>query len=217
MEGRGTGNVGSRSSSFETSGSFGGLHAFDAAWVSERRGPLAGADEAGRGALAGPIFAAAAILGDEVLEGVRDSKKLGVKSRERMLPEILARAGAVSVVSFPAWWIDENGVGAANREALRRSLSLLEEEAGCFLADGNLKLGERVECLPGADGRSAAVASASVVAKVLRDHAMRYLSIEHPDYGFERNRGYGTAEHRGAISEVGPCRVHRLSYAGVGF
>ncbi|MDQ3507518.1 MAG: ribonuclease HII [Actinomycetota bacterium] len=210
-------NGGSRlSASEEVSSATDPLYIFDAAWASERRAPLAGADEAGRGAFAGPIFAAAVVLGDDALEGARDSKTLGVKARERMLPEILARAEAVSVVSFPAWWIDEHGVGRANREALSRSLSILEDRAGCFLADGNLKLGEHVECLPRADSRSAAVAAASVVAKVLRDCAMERLALEHPDYGFERNRGYGTLEHRGALSEVGPCRVHRLSYSGVG-
>ncbi len=211
-------NGGSRLSFSEgiSSGSPDPLYAFDAAWAAERTGPLAGADEAGRGAFAGPIFAAAVVLGEGALEGVRDSKTLSAKARERMLPEILARAEAVSVVSFPAWWIDSHGVGAANREALSRALSLLEDRAGCFLADGNLRLGENVECLPRADSRSAAVAAASVVAKVLRDHAMESLSREHPNYGFERNKGYGTMEHRGALSEAGPCRVHRLSYAGVG-
>lgn len=192
------------------------LYAFDAAWVSERKGPLAGADEAGRGALAGPIFAAAVVLGNGVLEEVGDSKALSLKARERLFPEILSGAEVVSVVSFPAWWIDRHGVGRANGEALSRALFLLEDRAGCFLADGNLKLGEWVECLPRADARSAAVAAASVVAKVMRDHAMEALSAEHPGYGFERNRGYGTPEHRGVLSEAGPCRVHRLSYAGVG-
>lgn len=210
---RGSRNVGSRLS---VSSSPHELYAFDAAWAAERSEPLAGADEAGRGAFAGPIFAAAVVLGEDALEAVGDSKVLGVKVRERVFPEILGRAEAVSVVSFPAWWIDEHGLGMANREALRRALFLLEDRAGCFLADGNLKLGERIECLPRADGRSAAVAAASVVAKVLRDHAMEALSVEHSHYGFERNRGYGTAEHRGALSEVGPCRVHRLSYSGVG-
>lgn len=214
MVSRGSGNGGSRLS---VSGGARGLHVFDAAWVSERRrGPLAGADEAGRGALAGPIFAAAVVLGGAALDEIRDSKILGAKVRERLFPEVLSRAEAVSVVSFPAWWIDRHGVGLANRKALGRTLSLLEDHAGCFLADGNLKLGEKVDCLPRADDRSAAVASASVVAKVLRDHVMESLSREHSVYGFERNRGYGTLEHRNALSEAGPCRVHRLSYAGVG-
>ena len=191
------------------------LYAFDAAWVLERRSPLAGADEAGRGALAGPLAAAAIVLGEGEISGLDDSKTLSADSRERIFAEVLRQAEAVSVVTFPAWWIDEFGVGRANREALSRALALLKSCAGCTLADGNLALGSEIECLPRADGKSAAVAAASVVAKVLRDGAMRALAEVHAPYGFERNRGYGTPEHRLALAQLGPCRVHRLSYAGV--
>jgi ribonuclease HII len=190
------------------------LYAFDAAWVLRRGGPLAGADEAGRGALAGPLVAAAVVLGEGEISDINDSKALRPDVRERIFGALLCRAEAVSVVSFPAWWIDRHGVGRANREALAGALSSLGR-AGCLLADGNLALGPEVECLPKADTKSAAVAAASVVAKVVRDDAMRVLSERYPGYGFERNRGYGTAEHRGALVELGPCRVHRLSYAGV--
>lgn len=194
----------------------GSLYAFDAAWLVGREGPLAGADEAGRGALAGPLVAAAAILGEETVLEIRDSKLLSVAVRERLLGEVLRCARAVSVVAYPAWWIDQHGLGRANREALGRAISLLEPHAGCGLADGNLRLGPGIECLPRADANSATVAAASIVAKVLRDYAMRVLADEHDAYGFERNRGYGTPEHRQALAEVGPCRVHRMSYAGVG-
>jgi ribonuclease HII len=194
----------------------GALYAFDAAWILERRGPLAGADEAGRGALAGPLVAAAVVLGEREISGVNDSKALRPDLREKMFGALLRSAKAVSIVAFPAWWIDRHGVGRANREALITALSSLEARAGCRLADGNLKLGPEVECLPKADARSAAVAAASVVAKVVRDDAMRALSERHAGYGFERNRGYGTPDHRNALVELGPCRVHRLSYAGVG-
>jgi ribonuclease HII len=192
------------------------LYAFDAAWVLCRRGPLAGADEAGRGALAGPLVAAAVVLGGDEISGINDSKLLRPALRQEIFGALLSRAEAVSVVAYPAWWIDRHGVGLANREALRRALASLESRAGCGLADGNLALGPEVECLPRADARSAAVAAASVVAKVLRDDAMRALSETHTGYGFGRNRGYGTPEHRLALSELGPCRVHRLSYAGIG-
>ena len=192
------------------------FYAFDAAWVLCRRGPLAGADEAGRGALAGPLVAAAVVLGGDEISGINDSKLLRPALRQEIFGALLRRAEAVSVVAYPAWWIDRHGVGLANREALRRALASLESRAGCGLADGNLALGPEVECLPRADARSAAVAAASVVAKVLRDDAMRALSETHTGYGFGRNRGYGTPEHRLALSELGPCRVHRFSYAGVG-
>ena len=192
------------------------LYAFDAAWVLRREGPLAGADEAGRGALAGPLVAAAVVLGEGEISGINDSKLLRPDLRERIFGALLHRAEAVSIVAFPAWWIDRHGVGLANREALSKALSSLKPRAGCGLADGNLVLGPEVECLPRADAKSAAVAAASVVAKVVRDDAMRALSECHSGYGFERNRGYSTPEHRGALMELGPCRVHRLSYAGVG-
>jgi len=196
----------------------GALYAFDAAWISERgpeRGPMAGADEAGRGALAGPLVAAAVVLGEDEVHGINDSKALAVGLREELCGEILGGARAVCVVSIPAWWIDRHGVGAANKQALQRALRGVRPYSGCVLADGNLKLGPDVQCLPRADGKSAAVAAASVVAKVLRDGAMRTLAREYSGYGFERNRGYGTPEHRASLREAGPCRVHRLSYAGV--
>jgi ribonuclease HII len=193
----------------------GSLYAFDAAWVLQRRPPLAGADEAGRGALAGPLVAAAVVLGEGEIPDLDDSKLLSPNLRERLLGEVLCRAEAVSVVAFPAWWIDRFGVGRANREALARALALLAPHSGCGLADGNLALGPEIECLPRADGRSAAVAAASVVSKVLRDGAMCALAGDHAKYGFEKNRGYGTPEHRLALAQLGPCRVHRLSYAGV--
>ena len=191
------------------------LYAFDAAWVIGRRPPLAGADEAGRGALAGPLVAAAVVLGKGEISGINDSKTLSANLRERLFGEVLRRAEAVSVVAFPAWWIDRFGLGRANREALSRALDLLRPHAGCSLADGNLELGPELECLPRADGKSAAVASASVVAKVLRDGVMRRLAGEHAGYGLERNRGYGTPEHMLTLAQLGPCRIHRLSYAGV--
>jgi ribonuclease HII len=162
------------------------------------------------------LVAAAVVLGDAEISGINDSKLLRPALRERIFGALLRRAEAVSVVAYPAWWIDRHGLGLANREALIRVLSLLKAQAGCGLADGNLALGPEVESLPKADARSAAVAAASVVAKVLRDDAMRALSETHTGYGFARNRGYGTPGHRLALSELGPCQVHRLSYAGVG-
>ena len=192
------------------------LYAFDAAWTVERGAPLAGADEAGRGALAGPLVAAAVVLDPEPIAGLNDSKALAAARREEVFADVLRRAEALSVVAFPAWWIDRRGVGRANREALTRAIDSLSSRAGCGLADGNLKLGPGIECLPRADARSAAVAAASVVAKVLRDGAMRALSEEYSGYGFDRHAGYGTASHRLALAELGPCRVHRLTYAGVG-
>lgn len=192
------------------------LYAFDAAWTLECGGPLAGADEAGRGAFAGPLVAAGVVLGDMEISRLADSKTLSPARRKNVCEEVISNADALSVTAFPAWWIDRFGLGLANKQALQKAIELLGSRAGCSLADGKLDLGPEIECLPRADGCSAAVAAAGVVAKVLRDNAMGSLAERHHKYGFERNRGYGTQEHRLALSEVGPCRVHRLSYAGVG-
>ncbi|TCJ16645.1 ribonuclease HII [Rubrobacter taiwanensis] len=191
------------------------LYAFDAAWSSGRGGPLCGADEAGRGAWAGPLVAAAVVLGEREIPLLNDSKRLSRERREEVFRGVLGRAAAVSAVLLPAWWVDRHGLGAANRTALERAISALRSHAGCFLADGRLRLGDGIVALPRADGESAAVAAASVVAKVLRDRAMRALGERYPGYGFGRHAGYGTPEHRRALCELGPCRVHRLSYAGV--
>ena len=166
--------------------------------------------------MAGPLVAAAVVLGEGEISGINDSKLLRPELRERIFGALLRRAEAVSIVAFPAWWIDRHGLGRANREALLQALLSLNARAGCSLADGKLALGPGVECLPRADSKSAAVAAASIVAKVVRDDAMRALSEHHTGYGFERNRGYGTPQHRKALVQLGPCRVHRLSYAGVG-
>lgn len=188
------------------------LYAFDAAWVEGRGGPLAGADEAGRGALAGPIAAAAVVLGEKEIQGLADSKAVTRSRRGELYSGVTASARAISVALLPEWWIDRHGMGEANREVLRRVVSELSQHCGCCLADGNLRLSPEIESLPRADGTSAAVAAAGVVAKVLRDAVMEEISATHTAYGFERNRGYGTPEHQAALLEHGPCRVHRLSW-----
>lgn len=192
------------------------LYAFDAAWILEYGGPIAGADEAGRGAFAGPLVAAGVVLGSRKIPDLADSKTLSGLRREDIFTEVLLDASDISVTTYPAWWIDRFGLGRANKQSLQRSIELLRSRAGCGLADGKLNLGPEIQCLPRADGSSAAVAAASVVAKVLRDNAMSALADQHGEYGFEHNRGYGTKEHRLVLSQVGPCRVHRLSYSGVG-
>lgn len=155
------------------------------------------------------------VLGEPEIGLLNDSKTLSPQAREGLFARVLSTAEAISVISLPAWWIDNHGVGAANEEALRGAIHSLGEAAGCALADGNLRLGGGIECRPRADGASAAVAAASVVAKVLRDGAMRVLAAERPGYGFERHKGYGTPEHRLALAELGPCRSHRLSWSPV--
>jgi ribonuclease HII len=155
------------------------------------------------------------VLGAPEIENLNDSKTLSPRMREGLFSRVISTAKTISVVSLPAWWIDRYGVGAANREALHGAIDLLGDGFGCALADGNLRLGEHIESLPRADGASAAVAAASVAAKVLRDGAMRSLAAERTGYGFERHKGYGAPQHRLALAELGPCRAHRLTWAPV--
>jgi ribonuclease HII len=180
---------------------------------------VAGTDEVGRGALAGPLVAAAVILpADAHLEGLRDSKMLTPKARERMAVSIRERAVAISIVRITPKVIDRRGLHRSNIRALRAAISRLEPRPHYALTDGfpvprmpvpalSIKKGDQI---------SATVAAASIIAKVVRDRAMRRLHRQFPAFGFVRNKGYGTAEHWRALRDQGPSPVHRLSFKGVG-
>jgi ribonuclease HII len=180
---------------------------------------VAGTDEVGRGALAGPLVAAAVILPEDFdLTGVRDSKLLTPLARERMAATIRAHAVAVSIVRVTPQVIDKRGLHKSNLRALRAAIARLNPRPDYALTDGfpvrrmpcpslGIKKGDRV---------SASVAAASIVAKVVRDRAMKRLHRPYPAFGFVRNKGYGTAEHWRALRDVGPSPVHRLSFKGVG-
>lgn len=180
---------------------------------------VAGVDEVGRGALAGPLFAAAVILPEEFdLPGLRDSKLLTPATRERLAKAIRQQAVALSLVRITSQVIDRRGLGRCNQRALRAAIARLQPRPDYALTDGlpvprmpvtalSIRKGDRV---------SASVAAASIVAKVARDRAMRRLHPKYPSFGFARNKGYGTAEHWSALRQHGPSPVHRLSFAGVG-
>lgn len=186
---------------------------------------LAGADEAGRGCLAGPLVAAAVLLDCErlaaaplgELAALDDSKRHTARSRERLLPLILRSAVRVSVVSRSAASIDRAGLHRTNLSALRDALrSVVDgalEQPVClvdgFQLDG---LAPPHTALVGGDGRSAAIAAASIVAKVTRDRAMAHAEAAHPGWGFARHVGYATAEHRSAIERLGVSPLHRMSF-----
>ena len=160
-------------------------------------------------------MAAAVVLGGDEISGINDSKLLRPALRQEIFGALLRRAEAVPVVAYPAWWIDRHGVGLANREALRRASPHLSLGPGAVLLTATWRSAPRWSACPGPTP-GARRSQLRVLAKVLRDDAMRALSETHTGYGFGRNRGYGTPEHRLALSELGPCRVHRFSYAGVG-
>lgn len=184
---------------------------------------LAGADEAGRGCLAGPLVAASVVLDYSAapfagLEGLTDSKQLSLRSREALFPLILAKAARVSWAAVSPRSIDEIGLHRCNVAALGRVVESLDGRYCTAVIDGfDLKRPElRSVSIVGADYKSAAVAAASIVAKVVRDRLMRTLAVSYPEYGFDEHVGYGTEQHREALRRHGPCALHRLSFQGVG-
>lgn len=184
---------------------------------------VAGTDEAGRGSLAGPLVSAAVVL-DYVaepfagLKGLTDSKLLTPEAREAMYQRVLCAAARVSWIAFSPLTIDRVGLHRCNLSALCQALESLDGEYSLAVVDAfDLKRPDLRACsIIGADYKSAAVAAASVVAKVVRDRLMRTLAPLHPEYGFEEHVGYATGRHREALRRHGPCPLHRLSFQGVG-
>ncbi|MDQ1300912.1 MAG: ribonuclease [Chloroflexota bacterium] len=184
---------------------------------------MAGADEAGRGAWAGPVVAAAVILPPDQarlapLSGsVDDSKLLAPRVRERLFAAIRVCALAVGVGSASAAEIDTLGIAPANRLALRRAVEALVRRPDFLLLDfltlPDLPLPQRG--VPHGDAISLTIAAASIIAKVTRDHWMAGQDDLYPDYGFARHKGYGTAMHQVALDQRGPCPLHRRSFAPV--
>jgi ribonuclease HII len=198
----------------------GGMYALERA--IRRRGfdLVAGADEAGRGACAGPLVVAAAILPatkrGEVPE-LADSKVLTALARDRVYDEVVARALAYSVVVIPAEEVDLRGLHVCNLAGMRRAVAALTPGPDYVLTDGFRVTGLGV---PGlgvwkGDRVAACVAAASVLAKVTRDRIMVAMDQEYPDYGFADHKGYVTEEHSSALHHHGPCIQHRFSYANV--
>jgi ribonuclease HII len=185
---------------------------------------VAGLDEAGRGALAGPVVAAAVMLPldhpelEQVLYGVRDSKQLSAQERERLFDVVHQTALAVGVgVSAPCV-IDRAGIVPATRQAMVKALTRLSPRPECLIIDYLQLTAVSLPqaCLPKADERSFSVAAASIIAKVTRDRLMCLLDQSYPGYGFASHKGYGTAMHQAALAELGPCRIHRMSFAPLG-
>lgn len=180
---------------------------------------VAGVDEAGRGCLAGPVVAAAVILMPGVdIEGVYDSKQMSAKAREESAQVIKENCMAWAVSASAAKVVDRINVLAASLRAMRNSIGRLEFEPNYILIDGNRLpegLPENSKCIIGGDGLSRSIAAASVLAKVTRDRLMVNLDKIYPGFGFARNKGYGTEEHRRVLQKLGPTPHHRFSFAPV--
>jgi ribonuclease HII len=197
-----------------------GLRTLESALYRSGLGPVAGVDEVGRGACAGPLVVAACVLGPgrlESLAALDDSKKLTEKARERLFPAIRRYALAYHIVYIPPSEVDRRGVHVANIEGMRRAVAGLSVRPGYVLSDGFRVPGLPVPSLPVIDGdaTAACIAAASVLAKVSRDRLMVALDAKHPGYGFAEHKGYCTPGHSAALTELGPCPEHRHSFINV--
>jgi ribonuclease HII len=180
---------------------------------------VAGVDEVGVGAFAGPVVAAAVILApDALVDGLADSKLLTPKRREALFGVISERAVAIGIRRVEAEEVDRLNIYWAAMEARRRAVDALPTLAAHILVDGKRSIaGCRLPqtAVIGGDALSASIAAASIVAKVTRDALMRRHAQVHPEYGFDRHKGYATANHLNALRRFGPLPFHRHSYAPV--
>ena len=175
---------------------------------------VCGIDEAGRGPLAGPVCAAAVILPrDTQIEGLNDSKKLSDAKRRSLYDIITREAYAYGVAFASEAEIDEVNILNATFLAMERAVASLGLQPDIALVDGNRRppLGMPVQIIVGGDGLSASIAAASILAKVTRDRWMEELDGQYPQYGFAVHKGYGTKRHYAALTEFGPCPIHRRS------
>ena len=182
--------------------------------------PLAGVDEAGRGACAGPLVIASVVLADPFapeLSVVRDSKEIAESKRDQVFDIIHKHATAISVIIVSPQEIDERGVHAANLDGMRRAVQGLTIPPAYVLTDGYAIEGMTIPSLAVWKGDQVCVCigAASVIAKVMRDRIMRELDAKFPHYGFASHKGYITASHTKALAEHGPCGEHRFSYANI--
>lgn len=195
---------------------------FEAAFIEDGLFVIAGLDEAGRGAWAGPVSAGAVVLPLDnwdlaaELKDVRDSKLCTPRQREALYEQVVGAARASGTAFASAEEIDELGIVPATRLAMRRALEKLDPRPQALLIDGRyLRLREvslPQRSLTRGELHSLSIAAASILAKVTRDHLMIELDAQYPEYGFAHHKGYGTPEHRAALRELGLCPVHRRSF-----
>ncbi len=184
---------------------------------SNWEGLICGVDEAGRGPLAGPVVAAAVILGTEVIPGVRDSKKLSAKKREELAAVIKEKAIAWSIAEASVEEIDKLNILQATLLAMTRAVDTLKVRPDVVLVDGN-RLPQwkyRSDCIVKGDDLIAEISAASILAKTYRDALMKRLARQYPEYGFEKHAGYGTKMHLQALDIYGPCSHHRKTFKPV--
>ena len=189
---------------------------FDQEFRDACSGIICGVDEAGRGPLAGPVYAAAVILSpDAPIEGLNDSKKLSEKKREALYDVIIERAVAYCVASASVEEIEEYNILNTTYLAMTRAVQGLAITPDLALIDGNRippQLGVAAQTVVKGDAKSESIAAASILAKVTRDRLLIEMDARYPQYGFAIHKGYGTAAHTAALKEYGPCPEHRRSF-----
>lgn len=176
---------------------------------------VCGVDEAGRGPLAGPVYAAAVILKeDENIEGINDSKKLSAKKREELFDVITNKVLCYSIAFVGEKTIDEINILKATHLAMKQAVENLEIKPDIVLIDGNSapSLNVKTKTIVKGDAKSASIAAASILAKVARDKFMLKMAEVYPNYNFEKHKGYGTKLHRENILKYGPCEIHRKTF-----
>lgn len=192
---------------------------FDKSYYDKGLNSVAGIDEAGRGPLAGPVVAAAVILPQNIeIPYLNDSKKLTPKRRESLFEIIQKQAIDFSISIIDNTIIDRVNILQATFMAMAQSINKLKNQPDLCLIDGNHKVPNlkiNQETIIEGDAKSAAIAAASILAKVTRDRIMIDFSIKYPNYAFEKHKGYGTKTHLEALNNYGPCPIHRISFAPV--
>ncbi len=176
---------------------------------------ICGVDEAGRGPLAGDVYAAAVVFDNDVyIEGLNDSKKLSEKKRELLYDEIISKAKSYCIATASVDEIEEYNILQATFMAMKRAVEGLEVIPDIALIDGNREPGLScpMQTVIKGDGLSASIAAASILAKVSRDRYMAEIAEKYPEYCFEKHKGYGTKLHTELILKYGPSPVHRMSF-----
>ena len=191
------------------------LWEIERALIADNYKYICGIDEAGRGPLAGPVFAAAVILPfGENFPGLNDSKKLSEATRKRLYSEIIDKALAYGIASADHKEVDDLNILKATFLAMKRAAEKLNINPDIALIDGNRDPGLSIKstCIIGGDGKSSSIAAASILAKVSRDAYMTEMAAKFPQYGFEKHKGYGTKLHYERLREFGPSEIHRVTF-----
>ena len=191
---------------------------FDRQFLNENVRILAGVDEAGRGPLAGAVFAAAVVLPEGFfMEEINDSKALTEKKREALFPVICEKALSYSIARVDESVIDDINILNAPMLAMRKAIEGLSVQPDLILVDGNISrnLPQPNLCVKKGDSLSQSIAAASILAKVARDrYCEEELATQYPDYGFEKHKGYGSKAHCELLRSIGPCSAHRKTFIG---